>query len=136
LKWWMWVPVAICILLVSSAISGSEAPVPTGPQAVSELGQQAYLRLPSTEDSKQVICLAPDKETHSALQTALMAKDSIGILELTNKGVFCIGNGSKVQVIDRSSGLRRVRIISGVNEVDANKVGRSGWVAMEWVVDR
>jgi hypothetical protein len=71
------------------------------------------------------------KADESKITKALIAGDFSGILEIP--GAFCVGNGSKVKLIEKDFPLRRVRIIQGVNQVDSDKVGLSGWLPYEWV---
>lgn len=106
------------------------------PKPLRDIGKEGYLRLPGINDSSQIICLAPTKEVYGEVSKTLQARDVTGILELTDKGVFCIGNGSKVLVIDSGFSVTQVRILAGVNDVDGDKVGRSGWTAYEWVVEK
>ncbi len=65
---------------------------------------------------------------------ALLAKDYLGILDLTKEGLFCVHNGSEVRVIDTSMTLTKVRVTKGAAEADSDKVGEAGWSASEWVV--
>lgn len=103
------------------------------PKAIS-IGDEAYLRLPDNNDPEQVILLAINKDDYDEVLKTLMAKDYVGILDLSNQGkAFGVHNGSKVLVIDTAVGIRKVRIVKGVNPVDEDKVGLAGWVAMEWV---
>lgn len=96
------------------------------------IGDTAFLRLEGISDPEQVICLGSTEEEFSQVGKSLLAKDFIGLLEIP--GAFCVSNGTKVQVIDSAYGVRKVRILEGVREVDSDKVYRSGWTAMEWVV--
>lgn len=117
----------------------TQAPIATSipkPKEVSEPGKEAFLRLPDNTDPKQLIPLAPTKEVSGKVTKTLLAKDWQGLLELASEGVFGLSNGSKVLVIDTALGLRKVRIIAGVREVDKDKVGLAGWVAKEFVVDK
>lgn len=107
------------------------------PAKLTNLGDQGYLRLPDVQDSSQVILLSPDNDViFDKLYKALTAKDTIGLLELADYGVFGVSNGSKILVIDRAVGTTKVRIVEGVNPVDDDKVGMSGWVPSEWAVDK
>ncbi len=97
-------------------------------------GQEGYLRLPGITDKTQVICLGRTKDDADAISKSLLAKDYLGILEIPE--AFCVGNGTKILFLERSLLLSRVRILQGVNEVDQDKFGLSGWLPFEWVVDR
>jgi len=96
-----------------------------------KVGDPAVLRLSSTSDPTQIICLGATREDFDKVTKAFLAKDYVGLLEIP--GVFCVSNGTKVQVIDSAYGVRKVRIFEGVRKVDEDKVLRSGWTAMEWV---
>ena len=61
-----------------------------------------------------------------------MAKDIGGIMDMPD--VFCVSNGTQVQVTDSASSMKRVEITKGVREVDDDKIYLSGWVPEEWVV--
>jgi len=97
-----------------------------------QIGDDGYLRLPGITDTKQVICLGNTKDDANQISKALAAKDFVGILEIP--GAFCVGNGSQAKLIDKDFPLRRVRITKGINDVDSDKVGLSGWLPYEWVV--
>ena len=98
------------------------------------VGDKGLLRLPGITDKTQVICLAPNSKIYRELTKALLARDSLGILRLGDEGVFCVGNGSKIKVLETSVGLKRVRILRGSNPVDVDKVGMEGWTSSEFVV--
>ena len=95
------------------------------------IGDTGYLRLPNTKDLEQMICLGPTKESYGQIMKSISAKDFLGVFEA---GGFCVGNGTKVQVIDVSFSMKKVRIMEGVREIDQNVLLRTGWVATEWVV--
>ncbi len=99
-----------------------------------QIGQEGYLRLPGNDDKEQVICLGKTKDDADAISKALIKKDFMGLLEIP--GAFGVGNGSRVLLIERDFPLRRVRILEGVNDVDKDKVGLSGWVTRELVVNK
>ena len=97
-----------------------------------QIGDEGYLRLPGILDPTQVICLGTTKDDANAITKATMANDYMGLLEIP--GAFCVGNGSQIKFIERSFPLNKVRIVKGVNEVDSDKIGLSGWLPYEWVV--
>ena len=76
------------------------------------VGDPAVLRLPSTTDPTQIICLGSTREDFSEITKAFLAKDYAGLLEIP--GAFCVSNGTKVQVIDSAYGVRKVRIFETV----------------------
>ena len=113
--------------------SSSSTPPPAPTQNTLGTGEQGVLRMGS--DPTQIVLLATTESSFDELSKTLMANDTIGVLELGSEGkVFGVTNGTKVLVIDRSFGKRKVRITEGVRAVDTDKVGLSGWVPMEWVV--
>lgn len=118
----------------SNNATSAASPAPTGPNEARSLGQDAYLRLPGNDDPAQVLCLAPTKAVYDEYGKALLAKDYLGILDLTKVGLFCVHNGSGVKVIDTSVTLTKVRVTRGATDVDSDKVGEAGWSASEWVV--
>lgn len=135
--WGFWVGILVVIGIIFIAVGGSkQTPADTAPREVSAIGQEGYLRLPNNSDAAQMICLAPTQEVYQKYTTSLMAHDTQGILDLGNEGLFCVGNGSKVLVIDTAFGLRNVRVVAGMSAADTDKEGKAGWVAKEWVVDR
>jgi hypothetical protein len=135
--WFAAVLILVCVILAFT-IGSSDTPAPTasGPSEARTLGQDAYLRLPGNDDPTQALCLAPTKDVYDEYTTALLAKDYQGILDLADKGLFCVHNGSQVKVIGTGVGYTKVRVVQGVAEVDSDKVGEAGWSSSEWVVDR
>ena len=97
-----------------------------------KVGQEAYLRLPDNTDATQIICLGSTVDDADKIGKAITANDIEGLMEI--RGAFCVGNGTKVKLIEKDFPYRRVRIVQGVNSVDSDKVGKSGWLPMEWVV--
>lgn len=104
------------------------------PKELSELGAEGYLRISGKNDSSQVVILTEKKENYELVTKAFMAKDYEGLLEIP--GAFGVSNGTKIKIIDTAFGIRRVRIIEGVREIDSDKVGRTGWTAKEFVLDK
>ena len=100
--------------------------------AQADVGGSAYLRLPGVSDPSQVICLGSSVDEASQVTKLLMAKDIGGIMDMPD--VFCVSNGTQVQVTDSASSMKRVEITKGVREVDDDKIYLSGWVPEEWVV--
>ena len=81
-----------------------------------------------------LIPLGTTVDGQTQVMKSLLANDSNGLLELAQKNLmFGVGQGTKVKIIDRSTGIRRVRIMDSLRKVDDDKVGLSGWVPMEWV---
>lgn len=118
----------------NSGQPASQATTSGGDWESMKVGDQGYLRIPGYVGADQNICLGKTTKDAEAIGKALLAKDFLGLLEIP--GAFCVGNGSKVQLIDKSFPYRRVRILAGVNDVDKDKVGLSGYLPAEWVVSK
>ena len=93
-----------------------------------EVGEQGYLAMPGEAKS---ICLGTTKKDYDQVVEALVAQDYLGLLEIP--GAFCVGQGTKVQLLEKGFVVRRVRIVGTHREVDADKFGLSGWTSSEWV---
>lgn len=94
------------------------------------IGEEGYLRVDS-EDKGEIVLLATTEDAYSEVMKSLQAKDMLGIVG--NPNAFGVGNGTKVLVIDSAIGRRKVRIVETYRDVDADKSGLAGWVAMEFV---
>lgn len=129
------VVIALIFWLMLSGGSDTQ-PQPTSSQSsvtTLNVGQRGVLHM--TDDSGQIIFIATTESAFEELSKALVAKDTMGVLELAGQGkVFGVTNGSKVLIVDRSFVKRKVRILEGVRPIDADKVGLVGWVPVEWVV--
>lgn len=99
-------------------------------------GETGYLRLANDASPGHTICLAPSVDIYEEYTKAMIAQDATGAMRLTNNGLFCVGNGTVVKVLDISALLTQVRIVSGVNEADQDNIGMSGWTAKERVVEK
>jgi hypothetical protein len=109
------------------------SPTPSKTETSLHIGDEGFLKVGN--DPNQVIYLATDDKAFDDLTKVLLSKDEYGLLELAMQGkVFGVTNGTKVKVIDRAFARRKVRIIQGAKPIDADKVGLSGWVPIEWVV--
>jgi len=123
----------LIIVTVNGIVSSPSSPATqTQPTDNMKVGQEGFLRLPGVTDSTQIICLGSTQDEAGQIGKSLLAKDVLGIVEIP--GAFCVGNGTKALLIDKSFPWRKVRITKGVNKVDSDKVGLSGWLPMEWVV--
>lgn len=99
------------------------------------IGDEGFLR--SSDNPNQIVFLAVTPDAFDKLIKTILAKDSVGLLELAAEGnAFGVTNGAKVKVIDTAIGRREVRILEGVKPVDQDKIGLSGWVPYEWVKSR
>jgi hypothetical protein len=135
--------IALFIIIISAATNGGGSSTPTQ-QPISTptggdwqslvVGDDSFLRIPGITDSNQNICLGKTTKDAEAVSQALLAKDYVGLLEIP--GAFCVGNGSKVKLIEKDFPYRKVRILAGVKEVDKDKVGLFGYVPAEWVVSK
>lgn len=120
----------------SSPYTPNNSQQSTNPQELRIIGTEGFLRLPNTDDPEQIIFLTPSPELWDEVGKAFLSKDAYGILELSQKGIIGISNGTKVLVIDRSFALTKVRVVKGIRPIDEDKIGLAGWTAKEWVVDR
>jgi hypothetical protein len=115
--------------------STSTSPTPSKTETSLHVGEEGFLKVGN--DPNQVIYLATDEKAFDELTKVILSKDEYGLLELAAQGkVFGVTNGTKVKVVDRAFARRKVRIIQGAKPIDADKVGLSGWVPMEWVVSQ
>jgi len=97
-----------------------------------KVGDEGYLRLPDATSTEQLICLGETKEAYNQISRSIAAGDYMGIVQTT--GAFCVGNGTKVLLIEKSFPLRKVRIIQGSRDIDSDKAGIAGYLPLEWVV--
>lgn len=116
----------------STTTQSVEKSSPFGNYQNVEVGDNAYLWIEHDPETRGLVCLGRTKDDYDKIGKAFIAKDFIGLLEIP--GAFCVGSGSRVQLIEKDFPLRRVRILKGAGEVDSDKVGISGWTAMEFVV--
>jgi len=138
---------ALLLFIIFLIIGGGETPpapkqqaplpTPTAPEQQQKsplnIGDAAVLRM--NNDPTAIVFLATTPEANKELIKVIQANDAVGLLELGAQGkAFGITNGAKIKIIDRSLGLRKVRIVEGIKSVDQDKVGQSGWVPYEWVV--
>jgi hypothetical protein len=121
------------VFIVGEITNPSTPSTPFKTETSLHLGDEGFLKVGN--DPNQVIYLATDDKAFDELTKVLLSKDEYGLLELAMQGkVFGVTNGTKVKVIDRAFARRKVRIIQGAKPIDADKVGLSGWVPIEWVV--
>ncbi len=120
------------VIFIGLVVVDSNTQQPTqSPQSVG-IGDDGVLR--SSDDPSGIVFLATTPDALVELTKTIIAKDAVGLLQLSIEGIaFGVTNGTRIKVIDSEVGTRRVRIIQGVNPVDQDKVGRSGWVPREWV---
>lgn len=133
--------VVILFFIIGTSMTDSSAPknevASTPPATTSDnltVGQEGYIRLPNNPDPTQIICLGTTKGDADKIGDALLAKDYMGLLEIP--GAFCVHNGTKALLIEKSFPLRRVRITEAYQKIDQDKVGLAGWLPMEWVVSK
>jgi hypothetical protein len=131
--WWTAIIIFSVLGLISNATnrSSSTDTTATTPAPVVvptyTLGQEVFLRVPNTSDPTQIICLAPNQAVYDQYTKALQAQDYQGVLDLQSTGMFCVGNGTEVKIIDTSAFMAEVRVVKGENKVDTDKVGSAGW---------
>ncbi|TSC83227.1 MAG: hypothetical protein G01um101419_137 [Parcubacteria group bacterium Gr01-1014_19] len=120
----------ILVIVIGSISSSPQQSVKT--QSVVSIGGEGVLR--SSDDPSGTVFLATTPEALNQLTKTIIAKDAVGLLQLAIEGkAFGVTNGTRIKVIDSGVGTRGVRIVQGVNPVDQDKIGRSGWVPYEWV---
>lgn len=120
----------------SQSSNNSSIPTISTYSEIVPIGNEAFLRLPNSNDSKQVILLAPTTEIAAEIEKAFLVNDTFGLLDLASKGVFGVSNGTKVLVIDKQGVIEvlyRVRILQGVHSVDSDKIGKSGWILRSFI---
>ncbi len=137
LGWFCAIFLLLLIIIASNTPSApSSSQQSTNSQELRTIGAEGFLRLPNNDDPEQVIFLTPTPELWDEVGKVFLSKDAYGMLELSQKGVIGISNGTRVLVIDRSFTLTKVRVLKGIRPVDEDKIGLAGWTAKEWVVDR
>lgn len=128
----------VIMLMAGSGSKPSTEATPTAdpntPKQLSEVGAEGYLRLPNNSDATQNIILTENKEDYEKVTKAMLANDTQGLLEIPS--AFGVSVGTKVKLLESGIGVRRVRILEVPEAIDQDKVGRAGWVAKEWVVNR
>ncbi|HEY4507739.1 MAG TPA: hypothetical protein VJJ47_02600 [Candidatus Paceibacterota bacterium] len=118
--------------VTTTAAQEESAPAEDAPSSKTpSIGEAGVLEMSGGDGG---VCLAPTKDAHKELVKVFLANDYLGLLEIP--GVFCVAKGTEVTVIDSAFGLRRVRVTAAFKDVDQDKVGRPGWVAMEFVHGR
>lgn len=95
-------------------------------------GDTAKLRLPGPNDPSLLICLGATEADHEKVVDAMVAKDAVSLLSIP--GAFCVHNGASVILLEDGLLRRRVRIDGVIDEVDKDKIGRSGLVDREFVL--
>ena len=100
------------------------------------VGATAYLRIPHNSDPESVVLLSPTADSYGEIQKAYSVKNDpqalFGALgELAAKGFIGVSNGTEIVVVDKKGildPLYQVVIKKGVRDVDADKLGKSGWI--------
>lgn len=100
------------------------------------VGSTAYLRIARDTNPEDVILLSPTADNYKEINDAYAVKNdpqalfgALGILSA--KGFFGVSNGTQIVVVEKKgilAPLYRVIIKAGVRDVDADKLGKSGWV--------
>lgn len=103
------------------------------PQSNLTVGQSGFLRSGNVE----TLFVAVDQESFKELVKAAKAGDTPGILELASQHrIFGVTSGTAVLILDQNFSQYRIRVLWGVQEVDADKVGRAGWIPREWATSQ
>jgi hypothetical protein len=132
--------ITLFIIIISAATSGGPSASTQAPTQVAGdwqslvVGDDGFVRIPGVVDSSQNICLGRTTKDADSISQALVSQDYAGLLQIP--GAFCVGNGSKVKLIEKDFPYRKVRILAGVKPVDGDKVGMAGYVPAEWVVSK
>ena len=103
----------------------------TAPADTIVVGDSGFIRLPGNSDPTQKICIGETKEAADEVSKSLIAKDYIGLLLIP--GVFCVSNGTPALLIEKDFPYRKVRVMGALNKVDEDKIGRAGWLPLEFV---
>lgn len=126
-------------IVVSSLGDATSSSNPSSePQQVAEenkpggkvgIGEEGILNYhEDATDCSQTSIVAVDEETHKAIVTASVAKDTYALSEFIVKGkAFLVPNCTKVKVIDQGYGRRKIRVSEG------EQANKAGWVSMEFV---
>jgi len=121
------------IVVLSSALSRSDEYKNPNPNTSLEtekvvklgVGEEGVVKI----NGSDTVALIADPDSYDDYLNAMTAQDKYGIAELlTANKLFLVLNGTRVKVIDREMGIRKVRVLDGEME------GRAGWTAMEFVV--
>ena len=125
--------VLILIWVFMTAASESQklgnVPVQATPSASSASERVGVGEEGDVKSSANKTVIATSEASFDALIKASVANDTMGIAQLVLDGrAFAVENGTKVLVIDRTTGARQVRILEG------ELIGETGWLPMEFVV--
>lgn len=113
----------LAVIIVVVAVVLALVCVPSEPTELVSVGDTAVLSVES-----EAVLLAVTEESFDELVEASVAKDYLGMAELMAIGaVFEVPNHTKVLVIDRAFGKKKVRILEG------DEFGRAGWVPYEFL---
>lgn len=115
----------IIAFVVISFFTGNDLNTPTASTKTSlRIGEEGIIH----RDGVQKILISIDEVSMEESMKAFMAEDWQGIMELISSGrAFQVNNDTRVKVIDRNIGGRKVRILEGEMH------GKSGWISMEFV---
>ena len=103
------------------------------PRGNLSVGQSGFLRSGSVE----TLFVAVDQESFKELVKAARAGDTIGILELAaQRRIFGVTAGTSVLILEQNFSQYRIRVLKGVQEVDTDKLGRTGWIPREWATSQ
>lgn len=137
-KWSIFLVLMMLGIVVSSLgdATTSSNPSPEPQQVVEDkpngkvgIGEEGILNYhEDVTDCSQTSIVAVDEETHKAIVTASIAKDTYALSEFVVKGkAFLVPNCTKVKVIDQGFGRRKIRVSEG------EQINKAGWVSMEFV---
>ena len=126
----------VFIIIMVSILSGGKpaeqntaASSTTSQNSKVNLGDEAVLNLnKDVKDCSGQVTVALDEKAEDAIIKASVANDDYGIAEVISAGnAFLVNNCAKVKVIEVKTGIRKIRILDGV------QVNKSGWVPYEFL---
>lgn len=134
-RWWVYVVGVLVLFTIIGASGGDKSPTEgPGPETQVQarkvfVGDEGVLNYhDDVNDCSQKSVVAVDEKSEDVVTKASVANDTYGIAELVmNNQAFLVPNCTKVQVIDQSFAIRKIRILEG------DQIGKSGWVPMEFV---
>lgn len=138
-KWWFWLIIVFVVAIVAS-VGGEKketTPEKQSPQGQTKeeklrIGDEGILNNNSDKSNFEGgSILAVDEKAFDDFIQALVADDKLGYSQMLGAGkLFIVDNGTAVKVISIGLFKREVRILEG------DYLGRSGWIAFEFVVSK
>ncbi len=119
----------VLIVLLFNSCGETPTTQPSTPSILG-IGEEGIINNNSNKsDVSGVAVLAVDKKALDDLIQAQIADDKLGYSQMLGDGkLFIVDNGTKVKVIDIGFGKTEIRILEGEH------LGKSGWIAYEFVI--